>query len=243
MTKKIFLSLLIVMFFAPAVFALQNPAAPPILLYTTTILNCTVEQVQDTLVDKMTARGFTINEVTPYKVVFSKSIQDFFRVLRNTVTFNLMPRDGNIKMMTTQQVSLGSQVEDRPITELIPVIKEVRNSIDGTKLDNIENEAVIKSPETQNANMQEKKLGIILIKSEVDGHFRIKEILAKSAAADAGLAVNDEILEINGKVLAELDKNAVDAYISNKWAEGSSLIILYSRNGEQKIIKLKKGGY
>jgi S1-C subfamily serine protease len=190
----------------------------------------------------MTARGFTINEVTPYKVVFSRNIQDFFRVLRNTVTFNLMPRDGNIKMMTTQQVSLGSQVEDRPITELIPVIKEVRNSIDGTKLDLIQNEAVVKSPETQSAVAQEEKLGIILIKSEVDGHFRIKEILAKSAAANAGLAVNDEILDINGKVLAELDKNAVDAYISSKWSEGSSLIILYSRNGEQKIVKLKKGG-
>ena len=243
MTKKILLSLFMVMLFAPAVFALQNPATPQALLYTTTILNCTVEQVQDTLVDKMTARGFTINEVTPYRVVFSKSIQDFFRVLRNTVTFNLMPRDGNIKMMTTQQLSLGSQVEDKPITELIPVIKEVRNSIDGTKLDNIENEAVTKSPETQSAVAQEEKLGMVLIKSEVDDHFRIKEILPKSAAANAGLAVNDEILDINGKVLAEMDENAVDGYISSKWTEGSSLIILYSRNGEQKIIKLRKGGY
>lgn len=208
-------------------------------LYITTIRECTPEQVTDTLIEVLTGKNFTINEVTPYKVTFNKSFpMGLGGYSHNNVIFNLIERDGNVKMMVSQVALLGVQIMQRSIDHMVPIIKEVRNSIDGTPFDAISNEAVNQLPGS--GNEREKKLGISIGNKGSEGSYRITSVEPGSVAADAGLAINDEILEINGRVLSEYDKKAVNSYISNKWGAGSSLIMLISRDGDQKMVTLKK---
>lgn len=229
--KKILLCALFLLIFTPQLHAAA--------LYITTIRECTPEQVTDTLIEVMTGKNFIINEVTPYRVTFNKSFpQGLGGYSHQNVIFNLIDRDGNVKMMVSQLELIGVVIRQRSIDHMIPIIKEVRNSIDGTPLDAISNEAINQLPGS--GNEREKKLGITISNKGPDGLYKIVNVDPGSAADDASLSINDTILEINGRVLSEYDKKAVDSYISNKWGSGASLIILISHDGEQKMITLRK---
>ncbi|MGI6442448.1 MAG: PDZ domain-containing protein [Synergistaceae bacterium] len=213
-------------------------------IYTTTIKDCKVEQVQDLLIEVMTGKNFVVNEVTPHKITFDKNFGDgFWAVYQNaTVRFNLLERDGNVKMMVTQteKVSSSGTVFERKrgIDHLIPIIKEVRHNIDHTPLDEIVNEAVDQQPGS--GNVREKKLGLTLTDKDIQNFYRVKTVEPGSAAADAKIVMNDKVLEINGQDLSTLDKNAVNTYMANKWASGSTLMILIEHEGEQRMVTIKK---
>ena len=49
-------------------------------IFTTTIRDCTSQQVEDTLIEIMTGKNFVVNEVTPYKITFDKNFGDGFWV-------------------------------------------------------------------------------------------------------------------------------------------------------------------
>ncbi|MCC8057361.1 PDZ domain-containing protein [Cloacibacillus sp.] len=235
--KKIMMAILFVILTASVSFAAS--------VYTTTIRDCTPQQVQDVLIEVMTGKNFAINEVTPYKLTFDKNFGDgFWTAAQNTtVRFNLLPRDGNIKMMVTETEKIsngwgGFYERKRSIDQLVPIIKEVKNLIDHTPKDQIGNEAVDQLPGS--GNEREKKLGLTLTDKDMQGCYRAKTVDPGSAAANAKIVINDKILEINGQDLSTLELEAINTYIANKWASGSSLIILIEHDGEKKIVTLKK---
>lgn len=210
-------------------------------IYTTTIQETSVEQVQEVLIEVMTGKNFAIDEVTPYKVTFNKNFGDGFFIASRaqTVIFNLLARDGNIKMMVTQiELYQGISKRQRSIDHMIPIIKEVRNAIDGTPIDNIENEAVDQLP--GGGNKREKSLGITISEKDSRGRYLVEKIAPGSCAADKQFAVGDVIIEINGRTAAEFEKKALDSYIANKWGEGTSIIFTLDRFGETQIITLKR---
>ena len=214
-------------------------------IYTTTIKDCSVEQVQDVLIEIMTGKNFVINEVTPYKITFDKNFGDgFWTAAQNTtVRFNLLERDGNIKMMVSETEKIsngwgGFFERKRSIDHLIPIIKEVRNSIDNTPKDEIINEAVDQQPGS--GNEREKKLGLTLTDKDDQNVYRVKSVEPGSASSEAKIIINDKILEINGRALSSMDKEAVTSYIANKWASGASFILLIEHEGEQRLVTIKK---
>lgn len=225
--KKILITTAILLIFTSASFAAT--------IYTTTIKNCSVEQVQDVLIEIMTGKNFVINEVTPYKLTFDKNFEDAF----TTVIFNLLARDANVKMIVTEtEKSSYGYKSLRSINHLVPIIKEVRNSIDHTPQDEITNEAVDQLPGS--GNEREKKLGLTLTDKDDQNIYRVKSVDQGSASYDAKIIINDKILEINGRALSSLDKDAVTAYIGSKWASGASFILLIEHEGEQRLVTLKK---
>jgi hypothetical protein len=214
-------------------------------IYTTTIKDCNVEQVQDVLIEIMTGKNFVVNEVTPHKLTFDKNFGDgFWTAAQNTtVRFNLLERDGNIKMMVSETEKIsngwgGFFERKRSIDHLIPIIKEVRNSIDNTPKDEIINEAVDQQPGS--GNEREKKLGLTLTDKDDQNVYRVKSVEPGSASSEAKIIINDKILEINGRALSSMDKEAVTSYIANKWASGASFILLIEHEGEQRLVTIKK---
>lgn len=188
-------------------------------IYTTTIKDCSVEQVQDVLIEIMTGKNFVVNEVTPHKLTFDKNFGDgFWTAAQNTtVRFNLLARDGNIKMMVSETEKIsngwgGFFERKRSIDHLIPIIKEVRNSIDNTPKDEIINEAVDQQPGS--GNEREKKLGLTLTDKDDQNVYRVKSVEPGSASSEAKIIINDKILEINGRALSSMDKEAVTSYIA-----------------------------
>ena len=235
--KKLSIAIALLFIFVSTAFAAA--------IYTTTIKDCNVGQVQDVLIEIMTGKNFVVNEVTPYKITFDKNFGDgFWTAAQNTtVRINLLERDGNVKMMVSETEKIsngwgGFFERKRSIDQLIPIIKEVKNSIDHTPKDDIANEAVDQLPGS--GNEREKKLGLTLNDKDEQNVYRVKSIDPGSASSDAKIIINDKILEINGRTLSSLDKDAVTAYIANKWASGASLVILIDHEGEQKLVTLKK---
>lgn len=235
--KRISIAIATLFIFATTAFAAA--------IYTTTIKDCDVEQVQDVLIEVMTGKNFVINEVTPHKITFDKNFGDgFWTAAQNTtVRFNLLVRDGNVKMMVSETEKIsngwgGFFERKRSIDQLIPIIKEVRNSIDHTPKDEITNEAVDQLPGS--GNEREKKLGLTLTDKDEQNIYRVKSVDPGSACSDAKIIINDKILEINGRALSSLDIDSVSAFIANKWASGTSLVLLIEHEGEQRLVTLKK---
>lgn len=235
--KRLSIAIAILLVFASASFAAS--------IYTTTIKDCSVEQVQDVLIEVMTGKNFVINEVTPHKLTFDKNFGDgIWTVVQNaTVRFNLLERDGNVRMMVTETEKTsngwgGFYERKRGIDHLVPIIKEVRYSVDHTQKDQITNEAVDQLPGS--GNEREKKLGLILSDRDDQNVYRVKSIEPGSASFDAKIIINDKIIEVNGRVLSSMDKDTVTSYIANKWASGSSLILLIEHEGEQRLTTIKK---
>lgn len=167
--KKILITTAILLIFTSASFAAT--------IYTTTIKNCSVEQVQDVLIEIMTGKNFVINEVTPYKLTFDKNFEDAF----TTVIFNLLARDANVRMIVTEtEKSSYGYKSLRSINHLVPIIKEVRNSIDHTPQDEITNEAVDQLPGS--GNEREKKLGLTLTDKDDQNIYRVKSVDQGSAS-------------------------------------------------------------
>jgi hypothetical protein len=208
-------------------------------MYTTTIRDTTIPTVQETIINVFSSKGFAVTDIGPNKIDLNKTFGDgFFLAIRNrTITFTMFPREKDVRVMVTQsELNQGIVRLQNSIDHLIPLIKTVRNQIDRTPLDLIENESVnndVVSP-------KEKKHGIVINDKDAEGFYRIQSIERMSGAENAKLSVNDAIIEINGRVMSDYNKEEINTYIDNKWQEGSSLIMLISRDGEQKMITLKK---
>ena len=66
----------------------------------------------------------------------------------------------------------------------------------------------------------------------------IKSVTPDGMASKVGLAVGDVILEINGKAFAEVENP--QQFIETRFAEGRTVMVLVSRDGNKKMITLKK---
>lgn len=208
-------------------------------MYTTTIRDTTIPTVQEAIINIFSSKGFAVTDIGPNKIDLNKTFGDgFFLAIRNrTITFTMFPREKDVRVMVTQsELNQGIVRLQNSIDHLIPLIKTVRNQIDGTPLDLIENESV----NNDDVSPKEKKHGIVINDKDAEGFYRIQSIERMSGAENAKLSVNDAIIEINGRVMSDYNKEEIITYIDNKWQEGSSLIMLISRDGEQKMITLRK---
>lgn len=208
-------------------------------MYTTTIRDTTIPTVQEAIINIFSTKGFAVTDIGPNKIDLNKTFGDgFFLAIRNrTITFTMFPREKDVRVMVTQsELNQGIVRLQNSIDHLIPLIKTVRNQIDGTPLDLIENESV----NNDDVSPKEKKHGIVINDKDAEGFYRIQSIERMSGAENAKLSVNDAIIEINGRVMSDYNKEEIITYIGNKWQEGSSLIMLISRDGEQKMITLRK---
>lgn len=225
--RKAFLALILAVFFVQAASAAN--------ILTVTIRETTPEKTQDALIEVFTGKNFTIDEVTPYNVSFTKNFGDgFWTAARlNKIKCNIIPRDGNIKLMVSQIENINGVVSrPRGVDHLMPLIAEVKTLLDGTPIDTIKNEAVDQLPGS--GNDREHKLGLTV------GDAGLLTDVAKDGAASGKIFIGDRLLEINGMDLTTMDAEAIRSYIANKWGAGSSLVMLVEHEGDKKMITLKK---
>lgn len=222
------------------VLLLISAAAATSRMYTTTIRDTTIPAVQETIINIFSSKGFAVTDIGSNKIDLNKTFGDgFFLAIRNrTITFTMFPREEDVRVMVTQsELNQGIVRLQNSIDHLVPLIKTVRNSIDGTPIDMIENETVL---DDGTKDPKEIKMGIEVTDKGTDGLYRIKSIERGSGAEGAKLAVDDAIVEINGRSMSEYKKREVELYMLDKWGAGSSLVMLISRDGEQKMITLRK---
>lgn len=234
--KKVSSIIFLLLFF----FLLDSSANAASRMYTTTIRDTSIPTVQETIINVFSSKGFAVTDIGPNKVELNKTFGDgFFLAIRNrTIALTMFPQDKDVKLMVTQsELNQGIVRLQNSIDHLIPLIKTVRNLIDGTPIDMIENEY---ADGNNVAGPKEKRHGITINEKDASGLYRIKSIERGSGAEEANLMVNDAIVEINGRSMSEYEKEEINTYIENKWKDGSSLVMLISRNGEQKMVTLKK---
>lgn len=231
MKKFTLLVLMLALFSTPAIAAT---------IYTTTINETTIPRVQDVILEIMMGKNFYIDDVDANKVIVGKNFGDGIFILTTfcRVKFNLLERDGNVKVMVTQTDTVGVVSRQRPIDHLVPFILEIKNKIDGTPVSQISSEAVNQLPGS--GNVREKALGIRLGTKLENGYIVIKDVDSGSLAADAGLVPGDLIVEVNGRPSKNFDVNALQSYLANKSAQNSSIFLVYARNGKENLATLKE---
>ena len=209
-------------------------------LFTTTLLRATIPQVQDIIIEVMTREKFAIEEVDDNKVVVGKQEPAvlFMPGAYSRVRFNLLVRDENIKLLVTKVDTLGPQSQQQPIDPLVPLIKEIKNRVDGTPKDQVINETVTSTAGT--ASPEGKPLGIRLGAKNAEGYIVIENVAPGSKAAEAGLASLDIILEVNGRSAKEFEVNGLQSYLAGKWAQKASILIVYSREGKTDLATIKE---
>ena len=210
------------------------------MLFTTTIMGATVQEVQDAIIAVMTREKFTLEEVDDNKVVMGRQGASvlFMPGAYSRVRFNMLPRDGNIRLLVNQVDSQGPQSQQRPIAALVPLIKEIRNKVDGTPKDQITNETTPASGGTETP--KGKTLGILLGAKNTEGFIVIERVETGSKGAETGLAARDLILEVNGRSTKDFDPGSLKAYLEEKWAQKASIIIVYSREGKTDLVTIKE---
>jgi membrane-associated protease RseP (regulator of RpoE activity) len=203
-------------------------------VFTTTIKNTTIKQVQDVSLEYMMEKNFAIDRVEDYTLTFTKGFGDgFFLVSRNmTVKFNMLQRDGDVKLMVTQFEGSPEMARagQRAIEHLIPLIRDIRHSIDGTPIDQIENEAVNRQSGLSIKPAQKTKTSGLSFKAS-----QIYSVEPDSIADKAGLKPGDDIIEINGKPTDEKALKDIDARLGS----GRSVVIVYGRDGDKHLATLK----
>lgn len=208
-------------------------------LFTTTLLRATIPQVQDVIIEIMTREKFTVEEVDNNKVVVGKQAPAvlFMPGAYSRIRFNLLVRDENIKLLVTKVDSLGAQSQQQPIDPLVPLIKEIKNRVDGTPKDQIINETVTSAA---TASQEGKPLGIRLGTKTPEGYIVIENVAPGSKAAEAGLESLDVVIEVNGRSAREFDVNGLKSFLAEKWAQKASILIVYSREGKTDLATIKE---
>lgn len=208
-------------------------------LFTTTILGATIQEVQDAIIEVMTREKFTLEEVDDNKVVVGKQGASvlFIPGAYSRVRFNMLIRDTNVKLMVNQVDSLGPESQPRPVAPLVPLIREIRNRVDGTPKEQITNETVTTVPAS--ANQAGKSLGIRLGKKDAEGYIVIEKVDPGSKGAQTGLAALDVLIEVNGRSTKDLEVNALQAYLEEKWSQKASLVVVFSREGKIDLVTIK----
>lgn len=222
---------LVVMF----VFASVGSAAS---IYTTTINDTNIQTVEDAAIEIMTGKNFTIDEVTPYKAVFSKGFGDGFWTASSLCYVNIafVERDGNVKMIVSEIEKIGAIVKKRGIDHLVPLIKQIKSAVDGTPEDLISNEAENQLPGS--GNEREKALGLVLDNEMGSEGIRITSIDAGSLAEESGILALDILVEINGRTATDMTPSAVKTYLANKMAAKSSIMLIVLRGSERKLFTI-----
>ena len=228
-------SLTATLFILSSVFFLIAPVQAA-QLFTTTIYNTTTEQVRDVSISYMMEHNFAIDRVEDYTITFTKGFGDgFWTASRNMIVkFNVLQTEENVKLMVTQfedspQAWIKGQ---RAIEHLIPLIQEIRHSIDGTPLDQIVNEAKVSGKGDNESTSQEIYRDSGLRFSE-----NIITNVAKDSIADkAGLQVGDVIIEVNARPAQGDIKKGIDQAL----LAGRSVVITYERSGEKDVLTLKQ---
>lgn len=214
-----------------------STAASAAVMFTTTVTETDIPAVQEAIINVFTPKGFAIVDLGPNKVELNKSFGDgFFAAIRNrTVIFTLIQQGENVRMMVAQnELNQGIVRLQNNIDHLIPLIREVRNSVDGTPPDRIVNDTP--APGEKEKELEET-IGLTL--KAADGGYTA-EVAGGESAAKAGLQNGDLVLEINGKALSDMKEREVENYIAEKWDAGSSIIVLYERDGNKDLLTLKK---
>jgi hypothetical protein len=216
-------------------------------IFTTTIQNTTVQEVQDVSLEYMMEKNFAVDHVEDFAITFTKGFGDGFWVTsRNMIVkFNMIQREDNVKLMVTQfedssyfttpwtQAQFKGQ---RAIGHLIPLIRDIRHSIDGTPLEQIQNEATNQRPGSGNGNNTANTASKTYATSGLSfSEAQITSVEPGSVAEKAGLQVGDVILEINAKA----PQGNVKSQIDKALASGRSAIITYERDGTKDVLSLK----
>ena len=198
-------------------------------IFTTTIQNTTVQKVREISLVYMVGENFAIDRVDDYTMTFTKGFGDvFWGTQRNmTVRFNVLQTERNVKLIVTQfenspQMLIYGQ---REIEHLIPLIREIRHSIDGTPLDQIVNEATNQRPSAPPV----KSSGL-----SFDG-LKITIVEPGGIAAQAGLKPGDKILGINGRPADENMLQDIDVRLAAR----RTVMIEYERDGERDLATLR----
>lgn len=200
-------------------------------------MNTTIETVRDESIDYMTDKNFSLDRVEDYTVTFNKGLGDGFWIAsRNMIVkFNTLQRGENVRLIVTQFEDSPQAMRkgQRQIDHLIPLIKEIRHNIDGTPLDEIENEA----KDQQTPGDEEKAKPAPKSGVKFNGS-TIESLEPKGVARKAGLQVGDVILEVNAKPVSAEGDSLVQI-LDKGLADGRSIIIIYERDGSQNIVTLK----
>ena len=207
-------------------------------VFVTTVQSTDIRQVQDVSIEYMMGRNFAVDRVEEYTLTFTKGFGDgFWLASRNMVVkFNMLARDGNVKLMVTQfenspQAWLSGQ---RAIEHLIPLIRNIRHSIDGTPQDQIENEAVNQGADDSDTSPNKQK-AVVKSGLSFDG-LNVKSVEAGGIAEKAGLKAGDRIVEINARPADEKTLKDLDTRL----ASGRSVMVVYEREGKKDVATLKK---
>jgi hypothetical protein len=231
--KKLLFALLAVLCIATAVSAAS--------LYTVTVNDTNTQTVQDATIEIMTGKNFSIEEVTPYKAVFTKGFGDGFWTASRIcyVNFAYIERDGNVKVMVSETEKIGAIIRKRGVDHLVPLVKQIKSAVDGTPTEQVQNEAVDQLPGT--GNEREKALGLVLEDQiEADG-IKIMSVDPGSLAEESGLLALDVLSEINGRETTSMTPSAVKTYLANKMAAKSSIMLIVTRGAEKKLFTIDPG--
>lgn len=208
-------------------------------LFTTTIMGTTIPEVQDVILEIMTREKYTLEEVDDNKVVVGRQGPSvlFIPGAYSRVRFNMVVRDANVRLMVNQVDSQGPQSQQQPIAPLVPLIREIRNRIDGTPKDQITNETATAA--TGTAIPAGKTLGIRLGSKTPEGYIVIERVDPGSKASEIGLAALDILLEVNGRSTKEFEVKALQSYLEEKWSQKASILAIYSRDGKTELATIK----
>ncbi|MCF4150856.1 PDZ domain-containing protein [Dethiosulfovibrio sp. F2B] len=228
--KKLLFALLAVLCITTAVSAAS--------LYTVTINDTDTQAVQDAAIEIMTGKNFTIEEVTPYKAVFSKGFGDGFWTASRLCYVNLafIERDGNVKVMVSETEKIGAIIRKRSINHLVPLVQQIKSTVDGTPVDQVQNEAVDQLPGS--GNEREKALGLVLDDQIGADGIKIMSVDPGSLAEESGILAMDVLSEINGRETTSMTPSAVKTYLANKMAAKSSIMMIVTRGTDKKLFTI-----
>ena len=91
----------------------------------------------------------------------------------------------------------------------------------------------------------EKVSSIGFIPRYLSGAYRVTAISPSSEAAEMGLKIGDEVLQINELDLRILDRvDHCDLYLNGyRWEEPATSTIIFKQGGEEKTITVKRVDY
>ncbi|MEA3283762.1 MAG: PDZ domain-containing protein [Synergistota bacterium] len=207
-------------------------------LYNVTINDTNTQTVQDAAIEIMTGKNFTIDEITPYKAVFTKGFGDGFWVASRICYVNLafIERDGNVKVMVSETEEIGGIVRKRSIDHLVPLVQQIKSTVDGTPIDQVENEAVDQLPGS--GNDREKALGLVL-DDQIGPHgIKVISVEPGSLAEENGITALDILSEVNGRETKTMTPSAIKSYLANKMAAKSSIMLIVIRESEKKLFTI-----
>ncbi|WP_414479115.1 PDZ domain-containing protein [Pyramidobacter sp.] len=205
--------------------------------FITTVKDTNVDQVQEEAIKVFTQRKFSISEVTPYKIDFQKSSGDgfFLQARVMTVRINMLPKDGNVKLIVSE-IELNNMLgaRARSIDPIIPLIKTVRNAIDGTPMDSIVDE----SEDEKKPKVPESGLEFANARNS-DGFPVISAVSKDSIAEKAGFKAGDIITEMNIRSTKDMNINELRTKINERIAGKRVVMLTFLREGKESTAKLK----